>query len=96
MKNKEMNEQQPKAQCSICGVMRCATKWLLAAAFVSLMLQLFVAVSWMLLYGNSEMPRWCVIWLSSTLMAMILAFAAALIGWFKDWSPAIRDALRCA
>ena len=75
----------------ISKAMRCATKWLLVAVLVSVIAQGFVSTTWLIIGGNQLVPHWAEVWIGSTLMALLIAFLSALIGWFSS----IVNALRC-
>ena len=96
MKNKEIKQQETTAQCAICIVMRCAWKWLVAAGVISLILQLFVAVTMLIVNCNEKVPKLAEMWMGLTLIVLLIGGLAALLTYWKDVYGWVRDELRCA
>ncbi len=96
MNNKEIKQQENTAQCAICIVMRCAWKWLVAVGVISLIIQLFTAVTMLVLNGNEKVPKWAEMWIGLTLMVLLLGGLAALLTYWKDVKEWVCDELRCA
>lgn len=78
------------------NVMRCASKVMIAAAFLSMIILAFVLIIHVLIYDEKEAARWMTIWMMSTLLALFAGFAAAIAGWFKEVREFITDVMRCA
>lgn len=66
------------------SALSCVWKWFVAAGVISMIMQLFTAVTMLIIYGNRAIPRWAEMWIGITLMVLLIGALAALITYWED------------